>query len=189
MNAGDVDAGQEWTRRHDMPFRRNKVKGERGVAGFGEGFAYRQMVEEVIGDYFDLVDNSAHLVQSVMPDGRFFYVNRRWRELLGYGIEEVAEMRFLDAIHPDSRPHCFDLFQEMASGRCPIEKVELDFIARDGERVMAKGEVACRVEKGKMLATRGVFSPVREGADAAPRVEGEPFEADELFLEFKDLIA
>lgn len=170
-----------------MTFRRNTTGDER-ADGFGEGFDYRRMVEDIVGDYFVLVDNSENLIQSVMPDGRFFYVNRRWREVLGYGIEQVAGMRFLDVIHPGSRPHCFELFQEMVSGRCPLAKVELDFLTIDGGKVRAKGEVACHAKQGEMLATRGVFSPVGDSGDAGAREESVSFEADELFLEFKDLV-
>ena len=51
----------------------------------------------------DFMDNANDLVQSVTPDGSFLYVNRAWRESLGYSPEDIPRLRLFDIIHPECR--------------------------------------------------------------------------------------
>ena len=39
--------------------------------------------------YRDLFENANDLIQSVSPEGRFLYVNRAWRDTLGYTEEDL----------------------------------------------------------------------------------------------------
>lgn len=172
------------------PFRRQRAEEDETGGGFGEGLKYQRNVEEVIGDYFNRVDYSEDLIQSVMPDGRFFYVNRTWRDTLGYSQEEVASLTFLDVLHTDSHDHCKEMFNALMSGR-NFDHVECDFVTKGGKRVNVSGDVSCHFEGGRPLATRGVFSRVTEQSDMVEEeTEGESaFSAEELFLEFRDLVS
>jgi PAS domain-containing protein len=51
----------------------------------------------------DLVDNTSDLIQLVAMDGKFIFVNKAWREVLGYGLDEMASMRMQDIIHPQHK--------------------------------------------------------------------------------------
>ncbi len=111
--------------------------------------------------YRDLFENANDLIQSVAPDGSFIYVNRAWRETLGYSQEEVAELSLFDVIHPDSRAHCMETFQQVMQNK-KIGRVEAVFIARDGREVTLEGSVSCRFIDGKPSATRGIFRNITE---------------------------
>jgi PAS domain-containing protein len=50
-------------------------------------------IEESLEYLRDLVDNVNDLIQSVRPDGSFLFVNRAWRETLGYSQHEIDRLR------------------------------------------------------------------------------------------------
>jgi adenylate cyclase len=68
------------------------------------------------GQLYDLLDNVNDLIQSVAPDGAMLYVNRTWRETLGYSPAEIAGLNVLDVIHPDCRAQCMELFGRVMCG-------------------------------------------------------------------------
>ena len=111
--------------------------------------------------YLDLVENANDLIQSVTPDGRFLYVNRAWRETLGYSQEEVGRLSLFDIIHPDSQAHCRQVFQRVVAGES-VDRVEVTFVTKDGKEVMVEGSANCRFADGKPVATRGIFRNITE---------------------------
>ena len=109
----------------------------------------------------DLFENVSDLIQSISPEGKFLYVNRAWRDTLGYSEEEVSKMSVFDIIHPDSRDHCIDLFRRILSGE-NISNTEAIFLAKDGRRVMLEGTLNCKLAGRKPIATRGIFRDITQ---------------------------
>lgn len=119
------------------------------------------MTKRPEGFFRDLCENAQDLIQSIGPDGRLLYVNRAWREKLGYDEGEIAELDVFDVIHPDSHTHCRQALADLASGT-PLAHVEADFVTKDGERIPVQGSVSCRLEDEELVATRGIFRDMRE---------------------------
>jgi PAS domain S-box-containing protein len=111
--------------------------------------------------YRDLCENANDLIQCVTPDGRILYVNRAWKETLGYGDEEVAGLTLFDIIHPDSQAHCMEAFKRVISGE-GVDKVEAVFVAKNGQEIVVEGSANCRFEGGKPVSTRGIFRDITE---------------------------
>ena len=109
--------------------------------------------------YRDLFENVTDLIQSARPDGSFLYVNRAWRETLGYGEEEIPDLSFFDVIHPDALAECLDLFHRVMAGEI-LDRIELRFITHDGRHLTVEGSLSCRFENGRPVATRGIFRDV-----------------------------
>jgi len=110
---------------------------------------------------WDLLENANDLIQSVAPDSRFLYVNRTWREALGYSREEVAGLSLFDIIHPDSQAHCMEVFQRVLSGE-EADRVEAVFVAKDGREILVEGNANCKLVDGKPVYTRGIFRDVTQ---------------------------
>ncbi|MGY4562261.1 response regulator [Thermostichus sp. MS-CIW-32] len=120
--------------------------------------------------YRDLFENATDLIQSVDAEGHFLYVNRAWKETLGYDEAQVYQMTLFDILHPDCREHCQALFQKLLAGE-KLERVETAFLTASGETVWVEGNVNCRFEDGVMVATRGIFRNITEQKKAAEELE------------------
>jgi len=111
--------------------------------------------------YRDFVENTSELVQIVAPDGTLVYVNRAWRETLGYTEGEIEDLSIFDIIHPDSRVHCMELFQRVMAGE-RITQVDTSYLTKDGRTLLVEGSSSCQFKNGKPIATRGIFRDVTE---------------------------
>jgi PAS domain S-box-containing protein len=118
----------------------------------------------------DFCENANDLIQSIAPDGSFLYVNRAWRDTLGYDNEEVASLNVFDVIHADSRAHCEEQMAALLAGASRTT-LAADFVTKNGERIPVQGSVTCRFEDGKPVATRGIFRDMREQKRAEEDLE------------------
>ena len=156
--------------------------GRRAVLGNYMDITERKQAEEALKEseerYRDLFENANDLIQSVMPDGHFVYVNKSWKKVLGYNEAEMANLTLWDIIHPDYIDHCVKIFHNVMSGK-RVNNVEAVFITKDGRSVPVEGHVNCRFKDGKPVATRGIFRDVteRKRAEEALRESEENFRA------------
>jgi len=109
--------------------------------------------------YRDLFENASDLIQSIKPDGSFAYVNRAWRETLGYSEGEIPNLSFRDVIHPDSLAHCEEVFQRVLKGEIVLG-VTATFVTKGGRPTEVEGNVNCSFEKGIPVASRGIFRDI-----------------------------
>jgi PAS domain S-box-containing protein len=109
--------------------------------------------------YRDLLENASDLIQSVDAEGRFLFVNRTWRETLGYTPEDLRHMTLFDVIDPISLDHCRELFQRVTSGE-DVGRFEAVFRAKSGKRVYLEGRSNCLIIMGKPRYTRGIFRDI-----------------------------
>jgi len=137
----------------------------------------------------DLLENANDLIQSVATDGRLLYVNRAWRETLGYTEEEVKSLSLMDVICPDNRPHCEEMFHRVLCGE-EVGRVETVYIAKDGRQIMVEGNANCKRVDGKALLTRGIFRDITERKKAEAlqsalyRIASETRSPNQDFYEF-----
>lgn len=126
--------------------------------------------------YRDLFENANDIIQAVKPDGSFSYVNRTWRETLGYSEDEITNLSVFDIIHPESKEHCMKIFKRIMSGE-NIENVEASFVTKDGRKIIVEGSISCRFKDGKPFSTRGIFRDItnRKKIENALRVSEEKF--------------
>ncbi len=114
--------------------------------------------------FADIVNNANDLIQSVDQHGKFVFVNRAWKEKLGYAEEEIENLTLWDIIHPDSLGHCQTVFQQIISGRA-VNNAEAVFLARDGTSIAVEGNVSCRLDADR-IRTRGIFRDITQRKQA-----------------------
>ncbi len=145
-------------------------------------FAERRNAERELKEseerYRDLFENANDLIQSAAPDGSLIYVNRAWREALGYSEEEVFKLSLFDIIHPDSLTHCVEMFERVMSGE-KLDHVEAMFVTKEGRTITVEGSTSCSLKDGKPVATRSIFRDITD----RKRFEAELAQARDAALE------
>lgn len=131
--------------------------------------------------YRDLFENANDMILSVDMDGKFNYVNKAWRNVLGYGDEDTRRLTIFDVIHEDSLESFKNIFQRCQNGES-INLVELAFITKDNRNVYAQGSVNCKIVDGVVVSTRAIFRDVTQRKRAVQ-------ERNRLFETSRDLIA
>ncbi|AFY73310.1 PAS domain S-box [Synechococcus sp. PCC 7502] len=121
--------------------------------------------ENQLNDFFD---NANDLIQSVfLPDGRFEYVNQAWRETLGYSKAEVVKLTIFDVLHSHSQMPYREILRQMQAGiLTKVDWVELVFLTKTQQEVIAEGSINCRMKDGVPVATRAIFRDVTDRRQA-----------------------
>jgi diguanylate cyclase (GGDEF)-like protein/PAS domain S-box-containing protein len=125
---------------------------------------YQRVHEELLvkeARYRDFLDQANDLIQIIAPDGKLLFVNRAWRETLGYTEEETANLSVFDVITPESLGHCQEAFRRIVAGE-DVGRIEAQFRSKDGRIIQVEGCTNCRQEAGQPLNTRGIFRDVTE---------------------------
>lgn len=111
--------------------------------------------------YLDLIESAHDIVQSILSDGHFGFVNRAWHDLLGYGPEELAGLTLFDIVAEVDHNHCTLLIGQIMSGKS-FDRVEVTFVAKDGHTFPVEGNATGRFRDGVFVATHTFFRDVSD---------------------------
>ncbi len=147
-----------------------------------------QQLRESEERYRNLFESTYDLIQSVAPDGRLLFVNRAWREKLGYTEAEIPNLNLFEIIHPESLPHCQELFSRVMAGE-PVRDIQTTFVTKGGSPVLLEGSAIARHIDGKLIATLGFFHDITERTKAEERVRHAAEEWRTTFDSITDAIS
>jgi PAS domain S-box-containing protein len=111
--------------------------------------------------YRAVIENASDMIQSVLPDGTFEFVNDSWLRVLGYTADEVKQLIIWDIIYPDAVDHCQGLFMQALGGQ-PIPHMTSTFMTKAGDPVPVEGNVTLRMVGDTIVATHGFFRDISE---------------------------
>ncbi len=109
--------------------------------------------------YKQLLDNANVLIQSVTSEGRFLYVNRKWKDVLGYTDEEISSLSVWKIIRKDHHKFCQNVFSKLLKGK-DFVSVETVFLKKNGTPVFVKGNINVTKNKQGLVSTIGLFHDV-----------------------------
>jgi diguanylate cyclase (GGDEF)-like protein/PAS domain S-box-containing protein len=109
----------------------------------------------------DLFENASDLIQCAGPDGHLQYVNRAWRQKLGYSEEEVPTLTLQHVIDPESLPDLQQAYNLALAGE-EVGTTVAKFVAKSGQIIVVEGDISCSFHDGKPSQTRGIFRDVTE---------------------------
>ena len=148
-------------------------------------FIKRKQAEDALVEseerYRDLFENANDLIQSVNAYGHFLYVNRAWRETLGYSEAEIANMTVFDIIHPECKQQCLQRFYRLLSGE-KFNQIKSAFVTKDGQTIFLEGNVNCKFVEGHPVAIRGIFRNITQRLAAEEALRHQQEETERLLL-------
>ena len=104
----------------------------------------------------DLVDNTSDLIQLLTLDGKFMFVNRAWRDVLGYNSDEIASLNLRDVLHPDYASSTLSVLKRIQGG-ANLPYIETVFRNKAGKTIFLSGSVNCRFDNGRPTAFRCIL--------------------------------
>lgn len=119
------------------------------------------MLEESEVRYQELIENSHDIIQSVNAEGRFIFVNKAWKDKLGYNDKDIAELSIFDIIHEESLEHCTATFMRVLGGE-EARDMNIIFQGKNGEKIYATGDAIPRMLDGKAIATHTYFRDISD---------------------------
>ena len=129
----------------------------------------RKKTEETLQEseerYHSLIESTYDLIQSVDLNGRFLFVNKAWRETLGYTEAEIPTLNLWKIIHPQSLSHCQRMFSQVMEGKS-VRNVQATFVTKDGRSILIEGNAIGRYIGGKLVASHGFFRNITERKQA-----------------------
>jgi PAS domain S-box-containing protein len=148
-------------------------------------FIKRKQAEAALAEseerYRDLFENASDLIQSCALNGQFVYVNRAWRETLGYSESQVEQMNLFDVIHPDHKGEWLEILSRVMFGE-KLNQVTAGLISKDGEKISVEGNINCRFVAGKPVATRAIFRDITERLQTEEALRQQQEQTERLLL-------
>ena len=136
-----------------------------GVTLVGENVTEKRKIAEDLKRSSDqlkeLFDNANDLIQIFSLDGQLQFVNKIWKEKLGYGDEEVLGLKFNDIVHPDYVSKTTIALDLILEGK-NVDKFDTVFMAKNGKEIYLTGGVNCSFKDGKPIEFRGIFHDITE---------------------------
>ena len=112
-------------------------------------------------EYAGLVENSNDLIQVVDFDGYLLYVNRTWSDTLGYSRDELSGKKFFDLLYDRSNCTCQERIELLRQGK-PVPRFEITYKNRQGEKIIAEGNVSLYCENGEPKGVQGIFRDITD---------------------------
>jgi PAS domain S-box-containing protein len=139
----------------------NSTKGEiTAITRIGEDVTEKKKVNMALArthaQLQDLFDNANDLIQIISLSGDILFVNRAWKEKLGYEGPELEKLNLRDIVHPDHTRSTLRKFKKILKGE-KLFKFQTVFVSKDGKNIYLAGSVSCRYENGR---------PTRSGASS-----------------------
>ncbi len=94
-----------------------------------------QQLRESESRFRHLFTSAAAGIGIAQLDGRYIQANAAYCAMIGYEEKELLGMSFFSVIHPDDRPRCESLVQQMQAGEIDSFVIEKRYIKKFGEVV------------------------------------------------------
>jgi PAS domain S-box-containing protein len=117
--------------------------------------------------YRDLFDNASDLIHIVTSEGKILYVNKAWKQTLGYSEDELEGESIYFFVCSKDRERFRQYRNKVIEGGATEDMIRISLMAKGNREIVAEGTVTVKMKDGKAEYTRGIFR------DATRRVHNE----------------
>ena len=133
----------------------------------------------------DFLDNAQDLVQHLGADNGFLFVNKAWKEKLGYTDAELGTRTLADVVHPYYKAKLLYQLRNLYDGE-PVNKVETVFLTSQGKPVHLIGSMNVVREEGQPVSSRAILHDITDRIKAE-RLQKVYYSIANLAISAKDL--
>jgi PAS domain S-box-containing protein len=160
-----------------------------GITSVGKDITESQVAMEALKDnkirLQDLIDNANDLIQNTSPDNKFIFVNRAWKEKLGYNDFDIEKLTLNDIVHPYYKAKLIYQLRNLFKGE-DVSKIETVFLTKSGKPIHLIGSLSCSWHDGKPVATRAILHDITDRIKAE-RLQKVYYSIANLAISSKDL--
>ncbi len=125
----------------------------------------RKRLHETNLQLSELFNNAYDLIQIFQENGNLLFVNKAWRETLGYQETEIKLLNFFELIHPQYQAPTRSLLQRVREeGR--NSKFRTVLVAKDGDAVYVSGSISWKSGSERPAEYRVIFHDISEQVKA-----------------------
>jgi len=104
----------------------------------------------------DFFENANDLIQFFSLNGDVTFVNKAWKNIMGYTDEEIVDLKFSDTIHPDKLQETLEYLEKIKKG-IHIERFETIFKTKNKKSINVICSVNVKYKQGNPISFRGIF--------------------------------
>ncbi|GGF25228.1 PAS domain S-box protein [Hymenobacter cavernae] len=133
----------------------------------------------------DFFDNAHDLIQNLSIDNRFLFVNKAWKEKLGYDDDDLPHLTLGDVVHPYYKAKLLYQLRNLYKGE-KVNKLETVFLTKSGKPVHLIGSISCSWQDAEPVATRAILHDITDRIKAE-RLQKVYYSIANLAISSKDL--
>ncbi|QNH63689.1 PAS domain S-box protein [Hymenobacter sediminicola] len=160
-----------------------------GLLVVGRDFTERHVAARALTDnrnrLQDFLDNAHDLIQNLSIDNRLLFVNKAWKEKLGYEDEDLPHLTLSDVVHPYYKAKLLYQLRNLYKGE-KVNKLETVFLTKTGKPVHLIGSISCSWQDDEPVSTRAILHDITDRIKAE-RLQKVYYSIANLAISSKDL--
>jgi len=160
-----------------------------GVISLGKDVSDKKAAMEALKDnksrLQDIFDNAHDLIQNISIDNKFIFVNKAWKEKLGYNDLDIEKLSLNDIVHPYYKAKLIYQLRNLYKGE-NVNKIETVFLTKSGKPVHLIGSINCTYQNGTPVASRAILHDITDRIKAE-RLQKVYYSIANLAISSKDL--
>ncbi|WP_019949298.1 PAS domain S-box protein [Hymenobacter aerophilus] len=162
-----------------------------GVLFVGRDITDKQVAVRALTDnrnrLQDFLDNAHDLIQNLSIDNRFLFVNKAWKEKLGYDDDELPSLTLASVVHPYYKAKLLYQLRNLYKGE-KVNKLETVFLTKSGKPVHLIGSISCSWQDNEPVSTRAILHDITDRIKAE-RLQKVYYSIANLAISSKDLLS
>ncbi|SET51309.1 PAS domain S-box protein [Hymenobacter actinosclerus] len=172
-------------------FERDAAGAITGVLFVGRDITDKQVAVRALTDnrnrLQDFLDNAHDLIQNLSIDNRFLFVNKAWKEKLGYDDDELPSLTLASVVHPYYKAKLLYQLRNLYKGE-KVNKLETVFLTKSGKPVHLIGSISCSWQDSEPVSTRAILHDITDRIKAE-RLQKVYYSIANLAISSKDLLS